>query len=66
MTVHPKMHDTLCRRVFLELSHARIRLALAANEIAWAQELLQNGEVKPKGALQILDEAMDRLCGGAL
>jgi hypothetical protein len=53
----------LQRRVFWELRHARLRLALAENDLAWAQELLVAGSIAPDDALTLLDEMMDDLCG---
>jgi len=55
--------DTMVRRVFWELRHARLRLAIAENDLAWIQELLVTGEIAPDDALVILDEKMDDLCG---
>ena len=55
--------SALTRRAYWELRHGRIRLAMAENELAWAQEALISGHINPGAALQILDETMDELCG---
>lgn len=59
----PKPEDRIDRRVFWELRHARLRLAIAENDIAWAQEALVSGFINPDGALQVLDEAMEDVAG---
>jgi hypothetical protein len=56
-------HDALRRRVFWELRHARLRLALAENDLAWAQELLVSRGITPGVALRILDEVFEDLAG---
>jgi len=55
--------DTIGRRVFWELRHARLRLALADNDLAWTQDLLVVGEIAPSVALKILDEVLDDVAG---
>jgi hypothetical protein len=55
--------DTVGRRIFWELRHARLRLALAENDIAWAQELLVSRGIGPGVALRILDEVFEDLAG---
>lgn len=55
----------LSARVWWELRHGRIRLALAENELAWAQQALVAGFINPDGALEVLDEAMGEIVGDA-
>jgi hypothetical protein len=55
--------DAMGHRVFWELRHARLRLAIAENDLAWVQELLVTGDIAPDDALVILDETMDDLSG---
>lgn len=50
-------------RVWLELRHGRLRLALAENELAWAQQALDAGHIPPETALAVLDAAFDDLAG---
>jgi len=59
----PQPDDRLDRRAFWELRHARLRLAIAENEIAWAQEAMVSGYLNPEAALQILDDTMDEIGG---
>lgn len=59
----PKPDDRIDRRAFWELRHARLRLALAENELAWAQEALVGGYINASAALEILDATMDDLAG---
>ena len=59
----PRRLDAKGRRVFWELRHARLRLAIAENDIAWAQELLVVGDIAPGIALEILDEVLDDVAG---
>jgi hypothetical protein len=56
-------NDQVTRRVFWELRHARLRLALAENDLAWTQELLVGGEIAAGFALQILDDVLDDVGG---
>jgi hypothetical protein len=62
-TFTPKADARLDRRVWWELRHARLRLALAENELAWAQEALVSGYIDPGAALEILDGAMEAIAG---
>lgn len=55
--------DTIARRAFWELRHARLRLAVAENDLAWAQELLVDGSIAPGVALNILDEILEDIGG---
>ncbi len=59
----PKPEDRVDRRAFWEIRHARLRLALAENELCWAQEAMVAGYLNPEAALQILDETMDDIAG---
>ncbi len=59
----PKAEDRIHRCVFWELRHARLRLAIAENELAWAQEALVHGYISATAALQILDTTMDDISG---
>ena len=59
----PKPDDRLDRRAFWELRHARLRLALAENELAWAQEAMTSGYINPAAALEILNATMDERHG---
>jgi hypothetical protein len=52
-------------RVWWELRHARLRLALAENDIAWAQEALAGGNINTEAALALLDQALDEIVGDA-
>ena len=60
----PRCLDAKTHRIFWEVRHARLRLALAENDLAWAQQLLVAGEIAPEQVLIILHETMDELCGG--
>ena len=55
--------DTMGRRVFWELRHARLRLAIAENDIAWAQDLLVGGGIAPEAALVMLEEIIEDVAG---
>jgi len=57
--------DSDAVRAWFELRHARIRLALAENDIAWAQAALKAGHINPAGALAALDDALDEIAGVA-
>lgn len=61
----PKPDDRVHRRAFWELRHARLRLALAENELAWAQEALVGGYINAPAALEILDATMDDIAGAS-
>jgi hypothetical protein len=51
------------RLAWWELRHARLRLAIAENDLAWAAEALAAGHMPPETALAILDDTMDELRG---
>jgi hypothetical protein len=55
--------DAMGCRVFWELRHARLRLAIAESDIGWAQELLVGGNVAPDVALMMLDAIMEDVAG---
>lgn len=55
----PKPDDRLDRRVWWEIRAWRLRLALAENELAWAQEAMTSGYINASGALEVLNEVMD-------
>lgn len=52
-------------QIWWELRHARLRLALAENDIAWAQEALAGGKINTDAALAVLDQAFDEIIGDA-
>jgi len=52
-------------RAWLELRYARIRLALAENNLALVQTCLGAGHFTPAAALEFLDDVMDELAGVA-
>ncbi len=53
----------LAYRVALELRHGRIRLALAENELLWAEQAVVAGFMNPAAALEILNVTFDQLAG---
>lgn len=55
----------LASRAWWELRHGRLRLALAENELQWAQVALAAGDLKPSATLQILDDVFDELAGAS-
>lgn len=59
----PRRLDVSGCRAFWELRHARLRLAIAENDLAWAQDLLVVGDIAPDVALSILDEVLDDVAG---
>ncbi|MEP0322770.1 hypothetical protein [Bauldia litoralis] len=52
-------------QVWWELRHARLRLALAENNIAWAQEALAGGNINTDAALAVLDLTFAEIVGDA-
>jgi hypothetical protein len=52
-------------RALSELRHGRVRLALAENELAWAQAALASGHITISAALDILDITFENLSGDA-
>lgn len=58
-------HQPTDSRVWWELRHARLRLALAENDIAWAQAALAGGNINTDAALALLDHALDEIVGDA-
>jgi hypothetical protein len=61
----PNADRALSAQVWWELRHGRLRLALAENELAWAQQALVAGFINPDSALEVLDEAMAEIVGDA-
>ena len=59
--VIPKRRDPAARRIWWEIRRARLQLALAENELAWAHEALISGRLNATGALRVLDETLTAL-----
>jgi len=51
-------------RVALELKHCRLRLEMALAEVDFAVTMLERGWIAPRGAISILNDAIDDFMGG--
>ncbi|RWN59621.1 MAG: hypothetical protein EOS00_19315 [Mesorhizobium sp.] len=64
MTEHPVplLQDRRRHQVVLELRHCRLRLAIAENELAYAQGSIASGHMDPDMGLEMIDTVLAGLC----
>ena len=48
----------------IEIRHARLRLALAENELCWIYNSVKSGLMTAEGGIALLDDVMDRFAEG--